>query len=64
MLVVDVEAGFSEVARVLSPGGRAAIAVWAEPERNDWITAGGRTALELGLIDRPDPGRPGPVSAV
>ena len=60
MLVVDVEAGFSEMARVLSRGGRAAIAVWAGPERNDWITAGGRAALELGLIERPDPEAPGP----
>jgi SAM-dependent methyltransferase len=60
MLVVDVETAFAEVARVLRPDGRAAIAVWAEPEHNDWITAGGRAALELGLIERPDPDAPGP----
>jgi SAM-dependent methyltransferase len=60
MLVVDVDAAFAELARVLRSGGRAAIAVWAEPALNDWITAGGRAALELGLIDRPDEDAPGP----
>jgi SAM-dependent methyltransferase len=60
MLVVDVEAAFAEVSRVLRPGGRAAIAVWAAPEHNDWITAGGRAALELGLADPPAPDAPGP----
>ncbi len=60
MLVVDVDAAFAEVARVLRPGRRAAIAVWAEPDRNDWITAGGRAAAELGLLERPAPDEPGP----
>jgi SAM-dependent methyltransferase len=60
MLVVDVGRAFSEMRRVLAEGGRAAIAVWAEPEHNDWITAGGRSAVELGLLERPDPDEPGP----
>ena len=60
MLVPDVEAAFSEMRRVLRPGGRIATTVWAEPERNDWMTAHGRTALELGLIERPPPDAPGP----
>jgi ubiquinone/menaquinone biosynthesis C-methylase UbiE len=60
MLVVDVEAAFAEVARVLRPGGRAALAVWAEPEANEWITAGGRAAVELGLLEPHDPDAPGP----
>jgi hypothetical protein len=34
--------------------------VWAEPERNDWITAAGRAALALGYVERPGPNDPGP----
>ena len=60
MLVPDMDAAARESARVLRPGARAAFAVWADPERNEWITAAGRSALELGLIERPDPDEPGP----
>ena len=60
MLVPQVATAFREVARVLRPGGRAAVAVWAEPDRNDWLTAHGRAALQLGLIERPPPDAPGP----
>ena len=60
MLVPDMDAAAAEVARVLRPGGRAAVAVWADPDANDWITAAGRSALELGLLERPDPEAPGP----
>jgi SAM-dependent methyltransferase len=60
MLVPDMEAAASEIARVLRPGGRAALAVWADPANNDWMTASGRSALELGLLERPDPDAPGP----
>jgi SAM-dependent methyltransferase len=60
MLVPDMHAAATEIARVLRPGGRTAIAVWADPDANDWITAAGRSALELGLMERPDPEAPGP----
>ncbi len=60
MLVPDMEGAAAEIARVLRPGGRAAVAVWASPDANDWITASGRAALELGLMERPDPSAPGP----
>jgi SAM-dependent methyltransferase len=60
MLVPDIGAAASEIARVLRPGGRVALAVWADSDENDWMTAPGRSALELGLAERPDPEAPGP----
>ena len=60
MLVPEMELAASEMARVIRPGGRAAVAVWASPDENDWMTASGRAALELGLMERPDPTAPGP----
>ena len=60
MLVEDAGVALAEIARVLRPGGRAALAVWASPDENDWMTAAGRSAVELGLIERPDPDAPGP----
>lgn len=60
MLLPDPSRGVAEIARVLKPGGRAAIAVWASADDNDWMTAAGRSALELGLTERPDPHAPGP----
>lgn len=60
MLVPDMDAAAAEIRRVLRPGGRAALAVWGSPEDNDWMTAPGRSALELGLVERPDPAAPGP----
>ena len=60
MLVPDMDAAAAEIRRVLRPGGRAALAVWGSPDDNDWMTAAGRSALELGLAERPDPDAPGP----
>jgi SAM-dependent methyltransferase len=61
MLVPDIPAATAEITRVLRPpGGRVALAVWADPDDNDWMTAPGRSALELGLAERPDPDAPGP----
>ena len=60
MLVPDMDAAVGEVHRVLRAGGRAAIAVWASPSANEWMTASGRAAVELGLVDPPDRDAPGP----
>ncbi len=60
MLVPEMEAAAGEIARVLRRGGRTAVAVWASPEQNEWMTAPGRSALELGLMEPPDPDAPGP----
>jgi len=60
MLVPEPARALAEIARVLRPRGRAVIAVWGAAERNDWATAAGRAALELGLMERPDPDAPGP----
>ena len=60
MLVPEMDSAAAEIRRVLRPGGRLALAVWGSPDDNDWMTAPGRSALELGLLERPDPAAPGP----
>jgi len=60
MLVPEMDRAAVEIARVLRPGGRAVLAVWASSRLNPWMTATGRAALELGLVDPPDHDSPGP----
>ena len=60
MLIPDMDAAAAEMRRVARPGGRVALAVWASPGANEWMTASGRAALELGLTEPPDPEAPGP----
>jgi SAM-dependent methyltransferase len=60
MLVPDMDAVAAEMRRVVRPGGRVAVAVWASADANEWMTASGRAAVELGLTERPDPDAPGP----
>ncbi len=60
MLVPDMEAAAGEIARVLRPGGRIVLAVWASSRVNPWMTASGRAALDLGFTDPPDHEAPGP----
>ena len=60
MLVPEMERVAGEIARVLRPGGRAVLAVWASSRLNPWMTATGRAAIELGLSEPPDKDAPGP----
>jgi SAM-dependent methyltransferase len=60
MLMVDPSAALRETRRVLRRRGRLAFAVWASPERNPWMAVPMATALEQGIVEPPDPTRPGP----
>ena len=60
MLVPDMEAVASEIARVLRTGGTAVLAVWASTSVNPWMTAPGKAAMELGHMEPPDHDAPGP----
>lgn len=59
MLMPDPAAALAETRRVLRPGGRVVLAVWSGPERNPWISIGGRVLTGLGLVPPPQPGEPG-----
>jgi SAM-dependent methyltransferase len=59
MLMPDPDRAVAEVRRVLRPGGRLVLAVWSTPERNPWISIGGRVLAGLGLAPPPEPGEPG-----
>jgi ubiquinone/menaquinone biosynthesis C-methylase UbiE len=59
MLSSDPAAALHEVRRVVRPGGRFALAVWDEAERNPWATIPGAAMIELGHSDPPDPSAPG-----
>jgi SAM-dependent methyltransferase len=62
MLLADPEAALRETRRVLRSGGRVALAAWAEPEANPWLSALNEEAEERGIAQRPAPGTPGPFA--
>jgi hypothetical protein len=43
----------------VKPGGRAAVAVWDDPNENPWATIPGRALVTLGHAEPPDPQAPG-----
>lgn len=62
MLIVDPAAAAQEIRRVLRAGGRAALAVWDDPQRNPWATIPTAAMIELGYAPPPDPEAPGMFS--
>jgi SAM-dependent methyltransferase len=62
MLTPDPGRAAREIARVLRPGGRVALAVWAARERNPWLgIVLDAVSAETG-VPVPPPGIPGPFS--
>jgi ubiquinone/menaquinone biosynthesis C-methylase UbiE len=59
MLMPDCARALAETRRVLRRGGRVALAVWREADRNPWISIVGRMLLARGHVPRPEPGAPG-----
>lgn len=54
MFFPDIIASLKEMARVLKPGGKMVIAVWAAPDRNPFLTLMSKTIAErLGLPEPP-----------
>ena len=62
MLLADPAAALTETRRVLRPGGRVTLAAWAAPDHNLWLAAVGRSIVDLGFGEPPDPAAPGPFA--
>jgi SAM-dependent methyltransferase len=59
MLMADPAAALAETRRVLGDGGRVALSVWGDPERNPWASIPARALLEQTGAEPPDPSAPG-----
>lgn len=59
MFVPEPTAAAREIARVLVPGGRAAVATWAAPEHNPWLVCLGMAAAMQGVVAGGPPTEPG-----
>jgi ubiquinone/menaquinone biosynthesis C-methylase UbiE len=62
MLVADPAAALAETRRVLRPGGRVVLAVWAAAEHNPFFAVIAVTLVERGHVTRPPDGVPNPFS--
>jgi len=59
MLMGDPGAALKETRRVLKPGGRLGLSVFATPEQNPWAAVPVRALVEGGFMEAPAPGSPG-----
>ena len=62
MLLVDPEAALRETRRVLKSGGRVALAVWDDLERNPWMKVLREALVARGLAPTTVPEGPGPFA--
>ena len=62
MLLLDPEAALRETRRVLKSGGRVALAVWDDLERNPWMKVLREALVARGLAPTAVPEGPGPFS--
>jgi ubiquinone/menaquinone biosynthesis C-methylase UbiE len=53
MLLADPATGLGETRRVLRPGGRVALAAWADPQENPWASAPVAELVAMGAIEAP-----------